>query len=272
MKKKIIIDSYNTYYRYKTTRFSEYALIYGKDKIPYIEGSGNRKPEFINRNDDVMINALLEFDKYFWNNSFLDFSKIIRNQTNVIKNDLEQSKDVNLYFLSRGLLLDNVFEHLLNTPYKKGKNETTNFFLDLIDFFEKNGLPESLTELGNDNSCNMLNIILKFADLFEFINNLEDVKNNFSKLEVSSAKIGLKEKPYDEDYVEGMEPQFELVSYFVCPFEFVKYVLLVKEIVSDRKIIRCEYCKSLIIQGRSDQRICDNRCRAKLSRKNRKIK
>lgn len=271
MNKKNILDSYGTNYRYKTTKYTEYELIYGKDKIPYIKGIGKGNSEFINKDDDAIIEDLLSFDKYFQNSSFLNIAKIIENQMKVIKNDLEETKDINLYFLSRGVLLDDVFEHFFYTPYTNSKKEPTTFFIDLIDFFEKNGLPESLTEQGNDNSCNMVNIILKFANLFEFIENLKDIKKNFSKFEIFSAKIGLKEKQYDEDYDPAeMTTQFELVSYFDCPFEFTKYILLVKQIVGNKRIIRCEYCKSLIIAGRSDQRLCDKNCRAKMSRKRKK--
>jgi len=127
-------------------------------------------------------------------------------------------------------------------------------FTDSMNLFYVNS---DVIPQGSDIS----DFIEKLIDLFKFRDYVYNGEFYIDTTEISTAKYGLTRGEYGEPV---------LIAYFIDPFEYIKFKIILSKLTDVRKIVSCEYCGSLFISQKSNRRFCDNLCRAQGSRKRKK--
>ena len=151
-----------------------------------------------------------------------------------------------------------------NIDFMKKFDENYILIVDgIFSFLEKYGLPEDLLVENNEQryKVNINDFILKLIDLFKFKDEVYKSDHYIETTEIGTAKYGLKRGEYGEP---------KLTAYFTCPFEYIKFKIILSELTDCRRILSYEYCGSLFVAAKSNKRFCSNNCRAKASRLRRK--
>lgn len=265
MKNDTIINTNNSYFKYKTIKFESYNIEYDKYNIPYVVGLGERSEEMINTNDIDIVLDIVSISDYFKECSIINLVNSLDEYLKKIKDKYFATGNKNFFNSEDSLIIGDYINFYFSKLHPELKKERIIFsatysivLAKLETLFQKYGLPESLTN-EIDNKINLHEIIRKLDDIYSFINLMSNMESQYSEIEISLAKVGISKNKNNE---------FETINYFDCPFEYCKYILLIKNLIGTQKIIKCKFCNSIIISRRKDQLFCDNNCRAKYSRKN----
>lgn len=280
MKNRVIMDTSNTFFKYKTYRMEGYKIIYGDNNVPFIVGEGrhiNSTNDYITKikegsKKDSLAKKILKWQDYI---KFGDISKNIiafKNFLTDMENNYREEKSQLIYNKQKKLSLNNLVEYQaisnVEDSYKYINNFTDNYeklINSIYETIKEFGMPEDLLEddENGDYKINIHNVILKTIEVFKFKEDFEDNKIPYEALEISSAHYILKKDENDE-------PQ--LVAYFKCPFEYLKFKIILAELTGRNIIKTCEFCGSLFIAERSRRRFCEDYCRISKFRLNKERK
>lgn len=267
MKNDTIINTNNSYFKYKTIKFENYEIKYGKYNIPYVVGLGEGSVELISTNDTDIVRDIVSICDYFKECPIINLVNSLDEYLNRIKDKYFVSGNKIIFDSHDSLIIGDYFNYYYLKLHPELKEErilfsaTYSVVLAMLEtFFKKYGLPENLTSKTN-NMINLHEIIKKLDDVYNFINLISNKEKKYNEIEISLAKVGLSKNKNNE---------LEMINYFDCPFEYSKYNILIGTLIGTFKIIKCKFCNSIIISRRKDQLFCNNNCRAKNSKKKRK--
>jgi hypothetical protein len=262
----IILDTQETFFRYKTIIFEEYEIGYSENKVPYITGKGKSKTELITVNDDDILLPLIELEGQYNEvfNEFADdyFEKYLAEEYDVTPEIMrEMSEEEKTYIIDKAWDTFNGKEIDINGFVTNSILHDPDLHMYIVEsflpFFTKYGIPAKFIE--NDNKIvQYLPLFEKAKEFYSFCKKLENLENSHELIEIFGSKITVLLK-------DDGNPK--IINYFDCPFEFTKYTLLLKDIIGTQKIIRCARCGSIMISRRIDKKYCSDSCRAASSRR-----
>lgn len=253
-----IMNTETTYFRFKTTKYNNYSIGEEENKRPYILGEGKKETSLITVADDTILYPLLDLKE-----SFADLAYYYAHsmQREFLLKELKQKNNSkeNIKYINNQL---EIIEDVLEGNTIKIENLYIVILSGFLNFFEKYGIPTNFSK-DTEGKVSYPFMAKKLEDLFLFCEDLEELNNSYQNIEVPLSQIGV---------IKNKDNTFEIINYFNCPFEYTKFNLLLKAIINGQRTIHCEFCNSLIISRRSNQRFCSNSCRAKASRERKKNK
>lgn len=270
MKKEVILDTGSMLFKYKSYRFEGYRLIYDENEEPFVYGEGRYINSFnepyINANGDKIIASILKFRKYIKKGEITESLITFKDYQNKLNEKYGLKENSDSHNKIKAARLSNIAKYIClikedcNIDFMKNFNENYAYLVnDIFEVLEKYGLPEDLLVDDKDQKykVNVNDFILKLLDLYKFRDDIESSEHYIETTEIGTAKYGLKRGKYDEPI---------LVTYFTCPFEYVKFKIIISKLTDYKRIVSCEYCSSLFVATKSNRRFCDNSCRASGSR------
>lgn len=270
MNKDVILDTGSMLFKYKSYRFESYKLIYDKNEEPFVVGEGRFITSFnepyINANGDKIVASILKFNKYIKKGEIAESLITFKDLQKKIEGKYGSQEKNDLHKRMMITRLSNIASYLCSLKgdntidFMKKFNENYVYLVNgIFEILEKYGFPEDLLVNNKEQKykVNVNDFILKLLDLYKFREDIESSEHYIETTEIGTAKYGLKRGKYDEPI---------LVTYFTCPFEYLKFKIIISKLTDYKRIGSCEYCSSLFIAQKSNRRFCDNSCRASGSR------
>lgn len=273
MNNKVIVDTRGMFFKYKVYKFEGYKLRYERDGNFYVYEGGRLinsfNKHYISEKTDKITEALLKLHKYFKKNAVEESLTTINNFKSYLDKKYGYLKKVNCgtdnkYNVLLGMAEAVCYKDDNSIDYKKEFNENKILLsYEIYAFIKEYGIPDALVIDNEDQhyKISISDFIEKLIDLFKFRDYVYNGEFYIDTTEISTAKYGLTRGEYGEPV---------LIAYFIDPFEYIKFKIILSKLTDVRKIVSCEYCGSLFISQKSNRRFCDNLCRAQGSRKRKK--